>query len=455
MLGRLARFTIRRRRLIVVGSLGFIVLAGAFGGSVAKHLSSGGFDDPSSESSQASDLLESRFHTSQPNMILLVRSTTGSVTDAAVAARGRALTARLAAEPGMGPVVSYWTLGEAPPLASRDGTEALVLGVIPGTDDHVHDVITRLSPKYSEQDGPLSVTVGGRAEVFRQINTQIRSDLARAESIAIPITLFLLIIVFGSVIAAGLPVAIGIVSIVGTLLILQLLRMFTQVSIFSLNLTTAMGLGLAIDYSLFVVSRFREELRRGRDVEGALVRSVETAGRTVLFSALTVAISLAALLVFPLSFLRSFAYAGISVVALAAIASLVFLPAVLAMIGTRIDKLVLFRRTPKPVGEGAWHRIAMTVMRRPIVIGGAVILLLLLLGAPFLRVSFGLPDDRVQPKSATSRQVQDQIRANFTSEEDTPVQVVAPDGGDPRTQIPAIAAYAARLSRLPGVARVD
>src|SRR5439155_12578250 len=184
-------------------------------------------------------------------------------------------------------------------------------------------------------------------------------------------------------------------------------------------------------------------------------RSVETAGRTVLFSALTVAISLAALLVLPLSFLRSFAYAGISVVAHAATASLVFLPAVLSMVGTRIDKLVLFRRTPRPVGEGMWHRVAVTVMHRPVVIGGAVIVLLLLLGAPFLRVSFGLPDDRVEPTSATSRQVQDQIRANFTSEEDTPVQVVAPDGGDPRTHLEAIAGYAARLSRLPGVARVD
>src|SRR5256714_992272 len=455
MLGKLARFTIRRRRIILVVSAGFVVLAGAFGSSVAQHLSSGGVNDPSSESSRAADLLQNTFHTSDPNLILLVRTSSGSVTDATVTARGRALPAQHAAAPGRGQVASFWTLGEPPPLASRDRTEALVLGIIPGTDDHVHDVVTKLSPRFSRTEGQLTVTVGGRAEVFRQINTQIRTDLARAESIAIPITMLLLILVFGSVIAAGLPLAIGVVSIVGTLLILQVLRMFTQVSIFSLNLTTAMGLGLAIDYSLFVVSRFREELRRGKDPEAALVRSVETAGRTVLFSALTVAISLAALLVFPLSFLRSFAYAGISVVALAATASLVFLPAVLAMIGTRIDKLVLFRRTPKPVGEGMWHRIAVTVMQRPVVIGGAVILLLLLLGAPFLRVSWGLPDDRVEPKSATSRQVQDQIRANFTSEEDTPIQVVAPDGGDPRTHLPQIMAYATQLSRLSGVARVD
>ena len=255
-------------------------------------------------------------------------------------------------------------------------------------------------------------------------------------------------------IAASLPLAIGGVAIVGTLLILRILTTFTQVSIFSLNLTTAMGLGLAIDYSLFIVSRYREELRGGLDAESAIVRTLETAGRTVLFSALTVAISLSALLLFPLAFLRSFAYAGISVVALAAVASLMFLPALLAVIKHRVDRFVLWRRTPKPVGEGIWHRIATAVMRRPITIGTVVVALLLLLGAPFLGVKFGLPDDRVEPRSATSRQVQEAIRADFTSEEGTSLQVVA-DGVDPVAQRAEVGAYAARLSRIPGVARVD
>src|SRR5437588_2556887 len=349
MLGRLARFTIRRRRPILVASLVFVLAAGAFGGGVAKYLSSGGFNDPSSESSRAESRLQAVFHTAEPSMTLRVKARIGSVADPVIAADGLARARGLASEPQMGTVVSYWSLRQAPPLASRDHAEALVLGVIPGSDDHVHDVVTRLSPRYTRTNALLQVRVGGRAEVFRQVNEQIRSDLAKAESIAIPITLFLLILVFGSVIAASLPLAIGGVAIVGTLLILRILTTFTQVSIFSLNLTTAMGLGLAIDYSLFIVSRYREELRGGLDAESAIVRTLETAGRTVLFSALTVAISLSALLLFPLAFLRSFAYAGISVVALAAVASLMFLPALLAVIKHRVDRFVLWRRTPKPV----------------------------------------------------------------------------------------------------------
>ncbi|MFN2543642.1 MAG: MMPL family transporter [Actinomycetota bacterium] len=455
MLGRLARFTIRRRRLILVTSLGFVIAAGSFGSNVADFLSSGGFNDPNSESTQAGDLLQDTFKTSDPNVLLLVRVKHGKVTQPDVVQRGTALTEAFGAEPGVGQAASFWTLGQAPPLASRDATEALVLAVIPGSDDHVHDVVERLSPRYTRDNDLVTVRVGGRAEIFRQVNEQIRSDLGKGEGIAIPITMLLLILVFGSVVAAGTPLAIGVVSIIGTMLILRVLASFTQVSIFSLNLTTAMGLGLGIDYSLFIVSRFREELRAGRGVEAALVRSVETAGRTVAFSAMTVGISLAALLVFPLAFLRSFAYAGISVVALAAVASLVFLPSLLATIGTRIDKWVLWRRTPKPVGEGAWHRIAMIVMRRPVLIGAAVVALFLFVGAPFLRVSFGLPDDRVEPTSATSRQVQDEIRTKFVSEEATPLEVVAPDGGNPRSHLPQIASYAARLSSLRGVSRVD
>jgi RND superfamily putative drug exporter len=449
----LGEFTVRRRRWILVGTLLLAVAAGAFGGKVAEHLSSGGFDDPNSESSLAAGLIANKFGGGTPNIVLLVKARSGSVDAKAVARDGRAITHRLSREPGVDNVASYWSFGGLRPLRSKDGREALVVGRIEGGDDQVRTRVEHLAERYALSDRLVTVSVGGRAEVFRQVGTQVETDLKKAEMISIPVTMVLLLLVFGGAIAAGLPLAVGGLAIVGTFVVLQLLSGITTVSIFSLNLATGMGLGLGIDYSLFMVSRFREELRAGHAPDEAVVRTVETAGRTVLFSALTVSASIAALLVFPLAFLRSFAYAGAGVVTVAALGALVFLPALLAVLGPRVDKWVLFRRKTKPVGEGFWHRLATVVMRRPIPIATAIILLLLLLGSPFLRVNFGLPDDRVLPKSASSRQITDEVRTNFSSEEIAPLSVVAPWIRQQRK--PLVAAYAARLSRVPGVSRVD
>ena len=213
--------------------------------------------------------------------------------------------------------------------------------------------------------------------------------------IAIPITLVLLVWVFGSIVAALLPLAVGIFSIISTFAILQLFAQFTDVSIFALNATTALGLGLAIDYSLFIVSRYREELAGGHEPGVAVVRTVRTAGRTILFSAVTVAIGLSAMLVFPIPFMRSFGYAGIGVAATAAFGAVVLLPAMLAALGHRVEKGRVFKRRPVVDGEGIWHRVAVFVMRRPLPVATAVIALLLLLGAPFLGIRLGTPDDRV------------------------------------------------------------
>jgi RND superfamily putative drug exporter len=265
----------------------------------------------------------------------------------------------------VGGAASYWSLGNAAPLRSNDGSQAVVVARIAGTDDEVRNRIDAISPLFTRQDAAVSVRVGGFAEVFRQVSLQVEKDLRKAETLSLPITLLLLVLIFGSAVAAGLPLGVGIVSILGTFLVLRVLTLFTSVSIFSLNLTTAMGLGLAIDYSLFIVSRYREEVRKGLAPHDAVVRSVETAGRTVAFSAITVAVSLAALWVFPLAFLRSFAYAGVAVVALAAATALVVLPALLATLGRRVDSLVLWRHKLKPEGTGFWHRLATVVMRRP------------------------------------------------------------------------------------------
>jgi RND superfamily putative drug exporter len=455
MLDRLGRFTVHRHRLVLLAALVAFAIAGVVGGGVADHLSSGGFEDPNAESIKAKRVVENQFRGGDPNLVLLVTARNGSVDDPAVAAGASALTQELANAPGIQQSVSYWTLGSPPPLRGNDGRQALVLARISGDEDTVNTRIEELSPALTRQNDAFSVRVTGYAEVFRQVGETIEADLVKAEGIALLITLVLLVAVFGSVVAAGLPVGIGVLSIVGTFFVLRVLAALTQVSIYSLNLTTFMGLGLAIDYSLFVVSRYREELRRGLEPGDAVARSVQTAGRTVLFSAGTVAVSLAALLVFPLAFLRSFAYAGMAVVAVAAVASVVVLPAALAGLGRNIDRLAFFHRPYKDVGEGFWHRMAVTVMRRPLLTVAAVVTVLLLLGVPFLHIRLGNPDDRVLPPSISSRQVQDEIRQNFSSREAGSALVVATGTGPMASRQGEVSAYASSLSAIDGVARVD
>ena len=310
-------------------------------------------------------------------------------------------------------------------------------------------------PATSCSDANIDVKVGGQAEVFHEVGSQVQKDLEKAELYSFLPTVILLLLVFGGVVAASLPLAIGALQILGTFAVLRIMTEFTHVSIFSLNLTTALGLGLAIDYSLFILYRYREEMHRGLSPNEAIVRTVQTAGRTVLFTATTVAISLAALLVFPMYFLKSFAYAGIAVAILDAIGAVIILPAILAVLGTRIDKATLWHHRPVTNGQGFWHGLATTVMRRPLITGGAVIAVLLVLGSPFLRINFGLPDDRALPATAVSRQVQDAIRTNFGSDEAGAVEIVAPSAPAGTSANAAIGAYAARLSRLSGVGRVD
>jgi RND superfamily putative drug exporter len=291
------------------------------------------------------------------------------------------------------------------------------------------------------------------------INGQVTRDLATAESIAIPLTLALLVLVFGSVVAGLLPLMVGGIAIAGTFAVLDLLARLTDVSIFALNLTTALGLGLAIDYSLLIVSRFREELQRGRTVEQAIGITLGTAGRTVLFSSATIAVALSALLVFPLYFLRSFAYAGIAVVAIAAAGALITLPAVLRLLGPRVDRLrVGRRRSAIASGSGFWSGLAAFVMRRPVLSALPVVALLLGLAVPFLGVRFGLPDDRVIPAAdSQARQVGDVLRSDFASQDSNALTVVLPvvAGADPSARLSAVAGYASAVSALPQVARVD
>ncbi|MBX6356612.1 MAG: MMPL family transporter, partial [Micromonosporaceae bacterium] len=357
MLRRYGDLVARRARLTLILAtvvlLGAAVLAfGAFG-----KLQLGGFEDPSAESTRAADLIDSRFG-GETNLVLLVHAKSGTVDSPEVQAAGRQLATALAAEPDIRNVVSYWQTN-ATALKSEDGTDALVLGHITGGDNEIGDRAAAIIDKYAKDQPAVTVRAGGAAAVNHELPTEVSRSLALAEAIAVPLTMLLLVFAFGSLVAAALPLVIGLVAILGTLAELSVLGSLTDVSVFSINLTTALGLGLGIDFALLLVSRFREQLAAGDEVRDAVVRTVATAGRTVLFSAATVAAALAALLVFPLFFLRSFAYAGIGVVAIAAAAALVVIPALLAVLGHRVERgRVPGIRAARGAASPLWDRIA-------------------------------------------------------------------------------------------------
>ena len=452
-LRRLARGVMAHRVLILAVSGLFVVAAALLGGNVSSRLSQGGFDASSEQSVQAADVLASKFHDGADNIVLLVHSRHGSVNTPAVAAAGSSLTRLLAAQPHMANVQSYWSLDSLGALRTRDGSSALVVGRILGNQDQITTREPAIAAAVERASGPITVQVGGFATAFHEVNSVVEHDLLRAEAVAVPLTLILLLFVFGSLVAAAMPLTIGGVAVVGTLLVLRVLDGITPVSIFAVNLTTVMGLGLAIDYSLFVVSRFREELAAGRGVPEALEETLAHAGRTVAGSALTVAAAVSALLVFPVMFLRSFAYAGIAVSLLAGVAALIVLPAALAVIGPRINALTVWHRSVRPPADGFWSRMAQRVMRRPVVVLVGVTAVLLVVASPFLHLRLGYFDDRVLAPSDHVRQVDDTLRVDFGQGQTDALQVVAPSTGSAGPS--AQAAYAVRLSELPDVERVD
>ncbi|MGY4927006.1 MMPL family transporter [Streptomyces sp. 900105755] len=455
--GGWTRFVTARPRLSLLLALVITALAVLAGSGVADRLGSGGWEDPAAESTYATKALEREFPDSQPNLLLLVDARGGgSVDSPAVAAEAKALVTRLSGEKGVIGVGSYWQT-KSPSLRAEDGHEALIAARITGDEKAAADTLDRIAPHYRGAHGPVSVKVGGMVAVRSDMQTIIKEDLARAELIALPITLVLLVMVFGSAIAALLPLGIGIVAILGTNAVLRGITSFTDVSVFAMNLTTALGLGLAIDYALFIVRRFREELATGADPLTAVGTTLRTAGRTVLFSALTVAVSLAAMLVFPQYFLRSFAYAGIAVVLLAAAAALILLPAALILLGDRVNALDLRRllrrgREARPSGaEGTtWARAATLVMRRAPLFAVATTAFLIVLGLPFLGVKFGTADDRQLPAGAESHVVQQHIRDGFPGNPGGDLEVLA-EGGATRAQY---AAYKERVAALPEVSGV-
>lgn len=443
----LAHVVTRRPGWVVTVGLLITLLAGLVGAGTIGALSLNRFEAPGSESLRARDILARQFHTGPPNVALLVTAVRGTVDGAEVAAAGTALTRELAAVPGVGDAWSYWDRGGPASLRSEDGRQALVLAWVPGDANHVRrEVLPDLVSRFSRTDTVVSVRVGGSDEVFRNVMEQARRDFVRAELVVVPLVLLLLWWVYRRLTAALVTLGVGVFAVLGSLAVLRGVVAVTDVSTFASNVVLVLGIGLGVDYGLFVIFRFREELRRGRPVPDAVHQTLRHAGRTVVFSGVTVAAGLAVLFAFPFPFLNSFAYAGIAVVLTAVVGATVLLPAALALLGHRVAR----PGSVPPASETLWYATTARVMRRPLLFGGAALAILLLLGSPFLAVRFGLPDDRVLPSSAPVRQMYDEIRAGFSAEESDAIQIVAPDGDATR-----VAPYAAALSRIAGVVRVD
>ncbi|RDI49994.1 MMPL family transporter [Nocardia mexicana] len=446
----LAEVILRYRKPVLAGALLLALLGGVASATLFGKLSSGGFYRTDGEANRAAAVLEQTFGERPPNLTLLVETPSG-VDDPRAAAQGEQIGTRLAAESGVANVVSYWT-SHAPQLRSQDGKQAVILATIEGDESAVAGRLNDLAPAYvSEQDG-VRVEVGGNAMFQKEMNEQGQEDATRGEMIAFPITLIVLVLVFGSVVAATMPLLVALVATLVQLGVLWVLASLTDLSVFAISVASLLGLGLAIDYSLLVVNRYREEIHAGRDVSDAIRVVMTSAGRTAVFSAIIVSFCLASLVWIPLGAVRSIAYSGIATALLSAGAAVTVLPAVLALLGRRIESGRVLKRSITVGDNGFWHRLATFVMRRPIPIALAVAAVLVLLGLPALSIKLGMPDERIMGESSAARQVATEIRENFDAGEQNAVPVVVPETGG-RTG--DVAVYAAQLSQLPDVARVD
>ena len=444
------RVLYRRRRLALVISLLVVAFAGVWGTGVFGKLSNGNsFTPPGSQSQHEQNRADQLFGRAEADVVVLYDNRARTVHDPGYQ---RAVTGALAAlsATDVARITTYWSANHDPALASKDGHETYAVIQLTGDSDQAREnaykaIKNDFTPASLAAQG-ITARVGGSVPTSVAINGEVTSNIGKAEGFSMPVLLILLLVIFGGLAAASLPLAIGGAAILGSFTVLRLLTLATPVSIYSVNITTIMGLGLGIDYGLFIVTRFREELHRQPTVERAVARTVATAGRTVAVSGVTVAVALTSLMLFPEVFLRSMGYGGVATVAVDMIAALTLLPALLAVLGHRVNALRIRRSIARPAAEnsGGWYRLARSVMRRPLIYTTVIVAGLLALGTPFLRISWSGTDARSLPATATVRVVQEELDRAFPANSTAPIEVLVTGHAVP-------AGYLHQIEAIPGV----
>jgi uncharacterized membrane protein YdfJ with MMPL/SSD domain len=449
MFSSLADLATRRGKLVVIAAALFFAAAGALGAGVADRLDPYGADDPETESVIATERLEDAGY--RPTSVVVLIDGVDATTPAGQE-RIAEVSRTVKSDPAVRDVSSFATTGSRAFVSRNGDSTYLAVSLSPTEDDELQDAGERIEDMLA---GDPDVLVGGNAVAQQQVNEQVEGDLRTAELYAFPLLFLLSLLFFRSLVAAALPLLVGGLAIVSTFLMLRVASEFGSISIFALNLVTGLGLGLAIDYSLFIVSRYREEIARSGPGAEAMRRTMATAGRTVLFSSLTVAGALAALMVFPQRFLYSMGLGGSLVALIAAAIALIVLPAVLALLGHRVNSLspaFLQRRAERDAAqasEGFWYRLSRLVMRTPGRIAALSAAFLIALGIPFFTISFTSVDAQVLPESASARQVDDVLRSDYPPFRDSPVELVVGGGHERAAQV------AREAGELPGVAGIS
>ena len=453
MFEKLGHLIVRYRKIAVILFIVSVLVSGALGSMVFNRLDSGGYSNPNSDSYKVYEYLKNDLKLSDPTIVVVVDAGTLAVTDPVVVQKAKALEAKMAQAANVAKTLSYWSSGGEATLKSSDGKAAYIL--VYGTNDvfspESQDLGQFFQDNYDGEYQGLTLYAGGVGVVSHAITKKISDDLKIAEAISIPLTFILLIFVFGAMVASAMPLIVGISAIIGAFFILYLITLFTGVSIYALNLTTGMGLGLGIDYALLIVNRFREELHRGRSVEESVITTVATAGKTVFYSGLTVLVTLLSLTFFPLPFLKSFGYAGVSVVSLAVIGALFGLPPILAMIGHKVDKGVVRRSAITPKDDGRWAQTARMVMKRPVAVVILSLIFLGILASPISNIKFSQGDSRMLPvtnKAAIATALQAE---RFAGQTGNPIEIIIKNGANKADQINS---YSNQIQVTPGIVAV-
>ena len=450
MFESLGHVLVKHRKSAVILFVVGILVAGGFGSLIFNRLDSGGYSNPNSDSYKVYEYLRDVLKVQDPSVAVVLDAGDRSVDDPTVASGALALEKKMSQEEGVTKTLSYWSSGGEKTLKSADGKAAYIL--IFGNGEAFTPENQKLGEifqsKYDGKVAGFTLYAGGVGVVGNAINEKIADDLKLAEGISIPLTFVLLAFVFGALAASAMPLIVGVAAILGAFFILFLISLFTDVSVYALNLTTGMGLGLGIDYALLMVNRFREEIHHGKSVEDSVVTTMATAGKTVFYSGMTVLVTMVSLTFFPLPFLKSFGYAGVSVVALAVIGAIFGLPPILALMGKRVDKGVVRRSAITPKEDGRWAHTARFVMKRPVPVVLLTLIALSVMAAPIGNIKFSQGDSRMLPASNPAAIATAVQAERFPGQTGNPIEIIVFDGADKTAEITQ---YAAKVAAVPGI----